>query len=92
MAAYTPGPGDLPAVFGPYEVLAKLAKGGMGTVYLVRDPRLERQAALKVSRYSETQRPDLLKRFYYEARRRRGCSIRTSAPSTKSVRSTGCII
>jgi serine/threonine protein kinase len=65
---YIPGPGDLPPQFGPYDVLAKIGKGGMASVYLVRDPRLERQTALKVSRYSESHRPDLLKRFYYEAR------------------------
>ncbi len=68
MAAYAPGLGDLPSPFGPYEVVRKLGKGGMGSVFLVRDSRLERQAALKVSRFSEHDRPDLVQRFYQEGR------------------------
>jgi len=33
---------------GPYEVLATLGTGGMSEVYRVRDPRLQREVALKV--------------------------------------------
>src|SRR5678815_36996 len=33
---------------GPYEVLASLGTGGMSEVYRVRDPRLQREVALKV--------------------------------------------
>ncbi|HBI43456.1 MAG TPA: hypothetical protein DDY78_11450 [Planctomycetales bacterium] len=35
-------------VLGPYQVLAPIGKGGMGVVYLARDRRDERLAALKV--------------------------------------------
>ena len=34
---------------GPYEILASIGKGGMGEVYRARDPRLNRDVAIKVS-------------------------------------------
>jgi len=38
-------PGDK---LGPYEILAPIGKGGMGEVYRARDPRLNRDVAIKV--------------------------------------------
>jgi len=40
-------PGDK---LGPYEILAQIGAGGMGEVYRARDPRLNRDVAIKVSK------------------------------------------
>src|SRR5271155_2239957 len=34
--------------FGPYEILGPIGEGGMGVVYRARDPRLDRQVAIKL--------------------------------------------
>src|SRR6202030_2009653 len=47
---------------GPYEILASIGAGGMGEVYRARDPRLNRDVAIKISqdKFSD--------RFEHEAR------------------------
>ncbi|HSR06836.1 MAG TPA: protein kinase [Bryobacteraceae bacterium] len=41
---------------GPYEILTPIGKGGMGEVYRARDPRLNRDVAIKVSAQSFSER------------------------------------
>jgi serine/threonine protein kinase len=36
------------ARLGPYEILAPIGQGGMGVVFHARDPRLDRQVAIKL--------------------------------------------
>ena len=53
---------------GPYELQALLGAGGMGQVYRARDPRLEREVAVKVLSSALAQEPGYLERFRREAR------------------------
>jgi serine/threonine protein kinase len=55
-------------LLGPYEVLSLLGKGGMGEVYLARDPRLDRQVAIKVLPAEVAEDPERLRRFMREAK------------------------
>jgi hypothetical protein len=58
----------LPEQFGRYRILRPLGRGGMGTVYLALDAQLGRQVALKVPRFAADDDPQVLARFYREAR------------------------
>ncbi len=52
---------------GPYEILAPLGAGGMGEVYRARDPKLNRDVAIKVLLPAVADDPDRLARFSREA-------------------------
>jgi serine/threonine protein kinase len=52
----------------PYEVVGWLGAGGMGDVYRARDPRLERDVAIKVIPESFASDASRLRRFEHEAR------------------------
>src|SRR5258706_7716062 len=54
--------------FGPYKILALLGQGGGGAVYRAWDPRLEREAALKILHDRSTGDPKRAHRFIAEAR------------------------
>ena len=53
---------------GPYKIISLIGAGGMGEVYRARDPRLQRDVAIKVLPSSFTADPERLRRFEQEAR------------------------
>jgi len=53
---------------GQYEILSQLGKGGMGEVYLAKDPRLNRKIALKVLPVELAANQDRMRRFEQEAK------------------------
>ena len=58
---------DLPGKIHRYEVVDRLGRGGMGELYLARDPLLDRLVAIKVLR-TGFEGSDLRERFAREAR------------------------
>ena len=53
---------------GKYDVIEVLGKGGMGVVYKAMDNLIERVVAIKMMTGGFADNPDLLKRFYREAK------------------------
>jgi serine/threonine protein kinase len=53
---------------GKYEITAEIGRGAMGEVYKARDPLIGRMVALKVITSGLSGKPELLDRFYQEAR------------------------
>ncbi|MCC7127413.1 MAG: protein kinase, partial [Microbacteriaceae bacterium] len=53
---------------GRYQIRSRIARGGMATVYLANDLRLERKVAIKVMHGHLSDDPDYRLRFIQEAR------------------------
>jgi hypothetical protein len=58
----------IPKKIGKYDVIDVVGRGGMGVVYRAKDPFLDRMVAIKIMTISYTDQPDLLQRFYREAK------------------------
>ena len=59
---------EFPQSFDRFQIVRVLGKGGMGTVYLARDARLDRSVAIKILNATELGRDDRRSRFLREAR------------------------
>jgi len=57
-----------PSAVGPYKVEREIGRGGMGVVYLGRDPRLGREVAIKMLPELFSRDPERVQRFEREAR------------------------
>jgi serine/threonine-protein kinase len=69
MASDLPAKGSRPLQIGRYQIVERIATGGMGAVYLAIDPKRNRKVALKVlSSDQADHRPDILQRFRAESR------------------------
>lgn len=66
---------------GPYSVIGKIGRGGMGIVYLARDTRLDRQVAIKMLAPSYTSDGQQRERLKREAR----AAARLSHPGIATV-------
>jgi serine/threonine protein kinase len=53
---------------GPYEIVGAIGSGGMGEVYRARDPKLDRQVAIKVLPSQLADNATALTRFEREAK------------------------
>ena len=73
---------------GRYEILKELGRGAMGTVFLGRDPRINREVALKTLPYDEIEPQELdevKSRFFREAE----AAGRLSHPNIVSIHDAG---
>jgi beta-lactam-binding protein with PASTA domain/tRNA A-37 threonylcarbamoyl transferase component Bud32 len=70
---------------GRYAVQSRIARGGMATVYLAVDQRLDREVAIKVMHADLARDEDFLRRFIREAR----SAARLSHPGVVSVYDQG---
>ncbi|MEM7159583.1 MAG: serine/threonine-protein kinase [Myxococcota bacterium] len=58
---------ELPAFIGRYEIEGHEAEGGMGNVYIARDPRVKRRVAVKLLKELFSGDPAVRRRFEQEA-------------------------
>jgi eukaryotic-like serine/threonine-protein kinase len=59
---------SVPKKIGKYDVIDVIGRGGMGIVYRAKDPYLDRLVAIKIMTINTAEYPDLLDRFFREAK------------------------
>ncbi len=84
LSTYEPG-SLVGAMFGDFELLAELGRGGMGVVYKAKQHSLERYVAIKLLLAEHMSNTGVLTRFMTEAR----SAARLTHPSIVSVYSVG---
>ncbi len=80
---------DLKPTLGRYEIIRELGKGAMGTVFLGKDPKINRMVAIKTLRFDDDVDPEdqkaLKERFFREAE----SAGRLSHPNIVTIYDTG---
>src|SRR5262249_40506125 len=78
--------GKTEQVFGPYDIIGEIARGGMGIVYRARQRDLKRIVALKVMKEGETATEKQIRRFKRETE----AAARLQHPNIVAVHEVGC--
>ncbi len=78
--------GTTETVFGPYDILGEIARGGMGIVYRARQRSLKRIVALKIMKEGENASEKQIRRFKRETE----AAAKLQHPNIVAVHEVGC--